>query len=63
MSLVAIWSVFCDVSGPRCDGWIGEADTKSEAVKVARADGWKKTRRYGWVCPKCWYEKPEEATA
>lgn len=56
MSLSAIWTVFCDVGGPKCEGWMAEADTKAEAAKIARAAGWKRKAHVGWVCPKRRYE-------
>jgi hypothetical protein len=34
--------------------------TKGIAEKVARANGWSKSGKLGWICPTCKGQKPED---
>lgn len=62
MSIVKTSSVFCDVGGPSCVGWIGEYTTANGGTVAARNEA----TRAGWharpggvdVCPGCVYTKP-----
>jgi len=73
VSATAIWTVHCS----RCARWDLQCETKGEAQRIARKDGWLVTRDEN-VCPTCrrmacspdptsdepeaWYETPGDVT-
>jgi hypothetical protein len=56
--IVRTSSVFCDVNGPRCAGWVAETTDGADAARaMARAAGWRRTGGRD-VCPRCRFRKP-----
>jgi hypothetical protein len=50
--IVKIASVFCDIRGPLCEGWIGQTKGATAARREAKEAGW--TREDGQdICPAC----------
>lgn len=54
----AFFDVFCQ-SGD-CSQWVNGGDSRVEAVKAARAEGWVFNYRLGWICPECQKSGPGE---
>ena len=45
-------TVWC--GNEECGGWEQiTSKTQSYAIKVAKTKGWKNTKLFGWICPKC----------
>lgn len=42
-----IWCGLC------AEWWRYAARTKSEMTRYATRSGWKKTKKHGWICPRC----------
>jgi hypothetical protein len=55
MSLREMWTVWCDHKGTNfeCHAMDQVSGKKSRAVDEFRKAGWKRTRKGGWMCPKC----------
>jgi hypothetical protein len=55
--IVSVASVFCDVQGRRCAGWIAQTTEGAAAArKEAKAAGWERLEMLGRkidVCPAC----------
>lgn len=48
------YTAWCGV----CEYWDQTAARNiTDAIKDFKRDGWKNTRKRGWVCPKCMKEK------
>lgn len=52
MSITKIVSIFCDVNGPNCVGWVAEALSTPQARAVAKKAGWERWGQMD-VCPEC----------
>ena len=45
------YTIWCGY--PDCPKWEDVAGaTKAECAKIAKQNGWKHTKKHGWVCPK-----------
>lgn len=44
------YTVWC--GHPDCSVWEDvKANDKQEVARLARANGWRKTKQHGWICP------------
>lgn len=64
MSIIRSYSVFCDVQGPDCIGWVVQTVEGAKAARQeARGNGWVR-KRQEWehhmvdVCPPCQFTHP-----
>lgn len=60
--IVKTHSVFCDIGGPNCVGWIAQVTDSQggtpQARREAKTAGWVSTRALGDVCPLCQFVHP-----
>jgi hypothetical protein len=47
----------CDSDVHPVMGWVSQ---RKSLERQARKMGWVKTRKFGWVCPKCHEKKPPQ---
>lgn len=46
----------------RCSHW-DQRSSENGILKLWRKEGWKRTKRHGWVCPNCAKEKRRDERA